>query len=234
LSAFLFPIYVAAHIAILSAALYLGRVHKAPGAWLTALIAGALVYDNLIVSLGTTIGIGDLLQTLSWPRFAMHALFTPFMMVAVTQMGAAGGIRWTESQPWKIALWVLVAAMIVVGAFESLVGLETAPACFNGIIRYTSSVSPSQLCFEGQPTGSGGGPPIPSIVGNLVALVVGFGLWRQHGWVWLMLGSLIMFAAAAVPIGALGMAASNGGEVVLMTGYVVTVARFGRFRKSPE
>ncbi len=89
MSAVLFPVYVFCHLATLVSALYLARVHKAPGAWLVAVIAVGLVYDNAIVSLGTTIGIGPLLKSLSWPRFAMHALLTPFMMIAVTQIPTA-------------------------------------------------------------------------------------------------------------------------------------------------
>jgi hypothetical protein len=181
-----------------------------------------------------TIGIGPLLQALSWPRFAMHALLTPFMMIAVTQMAAAGGIRWAESRQWQITVWVLVLAMIALGAFEHLVGLETVPACFDGIVRYTANLSPSHFCFEGQEVVRGAGPPIPSIVGNVVTLVVGFSLWRHNGWIWLMSGALVMFAAAGIPFSGFGMAPGNGGEVLLMFSYVVTVARFGRFRKSAQ
>jgi hypothetical protein len=234
LSAYIFPVYVLAHVVILVCSLYLWRVHKAPGAPIVAMIAAALTYDNLIISLGMTIGIGPLLQALSWPRFAMHALLTPFMMIAVTQMAAAGGIRWAESRQWQITVWVLVLAMIALGSFEHLVGLETFPACFDGIVRYTANLSPSHFCFAGQEAVSGSGPPIPSIVGNVVTLVVGFSLWRHNGWIWLMSGALLMFAAAGIPFSGFGMAPGNGGEVLLMASYVVTVARFGRFRKSAK
>ncbi len=234
MSAILFPFYVLCHAAILVGALYLARVHKAPGAWLVAMIAAGLVYDNAIISLGTTIGIGPLLQTLSWPRFAMHALLTPFMMIAVTQMAVSGGIRWADTTPWRIVVWILVVSMIVLGAFEVLIGLETVPACFDGIIRYTANLYPSHFCEPNQEVVHGSGPPIPSIIGNILTLVVGFALWRHNGWVWLMVGALVMFAAAAVPFSGFGMAPGNGGEVILLFAYVVTVARFGRFPKSPD
>lgn len=232
MSAYFFPLYVLAHLAILVWAVYLARVHKAPGAWLVAMIAAGLVYDNLIISLGATIGMGSLLQTLSWPRFAMHALLTPFMMIAVTQIAAAGGIRWAETTQWKVFVWLLVVAMILFGALEHLVGLETVPACFDGILRYTTNLYPSHFCFDGQEAVQGSGPPIPSIIGNVITLVIGFSLWRHTGWVWLMAGALLMFAAAGIPFRGFGMAPGNGGEVLLLLSYVVTVARFGRFRKS--
>jgi len=210
----------------------MARAYKAPGAGLTALIAAGLFYDNLIVSLGVTIGAGWLLQTLSWPRFALHALLTPFMMVAVTQMAVAGGIRWAASDRWRLIMWLLVLSMMAIGAYEILWGLETVPACFDGILRYTANLYPSHFCYEGQETISGSGPPIPSIVGNVVTLIMGFALWRSSGWPWLVLGALAMFVAAAVPIRAFGMAASNAGEVVLMLSLAATVARFSHSRPS--
>jgi hypothetical protein len=232
LSAYLFPLYAFCHLVIFVWALYLARAHKAPGAWLVAMIAAGLVYDNLIISLGTTIGIGSSLQALSWPRFAMHALLTPFMMIAVTQMAAAGGIRWAQTTQWKVCVWVLVISMVIFGAVEHLIGLETVPACFDGILRYTTNLYPSHFCGEGWEVVKGSGPPIPSIIGNIITLVIGFFLWRHHGWIWLMAGALLMFFAAAVPFRDFGMAPGNGGEVFLMFAYVATVMRFGRFKKT--
>jgi hypothetical protein len=190
------------------------------------------VYDNLIISLGASIGAGPLLQNLSWPRFAMHALLTPFMMIAVTQMAVAGGIRWAGSRQWTFIVWALVAGMILMGALDHLVGLETYPACFENIIRYTTNLYPSHFCSEDAVAVHGSGPPIPSIIGNFVTLAIGFYLWRHQGWVWLMVGALLMFVAAGLPFRTFGMAPGNGGEVLLMFSYVATVARFGCFRKA--
>jgi hypothetical protein len=227
-SVFAFPLYVVIHLCSLLVCLYMWKVYRAPGAALTALIIAGLVYDNLIVSLGASIGIGPLLETLSLPRFVLHALLTPFMMIAVTQIAVAGGIRWAGSQPWLTIVWLLVVTMMLLGAYEGLLDLELVPACFDGILRYTANLYPSHFCFEGQEVISGSGPPVPSIVGNIVTFIMGFALWRAHGWPWLMLGALLMFGAAAVPIRAFGMAASNAGEVVLLISYAAAIYRFGR------
>ncbi len=232
LSAYFFPVYAFVHFAIFIWSILLWKQHRAPGALLVAMIAGALTYDNLIISLGTSIGAGSLLEILSYPRFALHALLTPFMMIAATQMGAAGGIRLTETVGWRVFIWVLVISMIGLGAYEHLLDLKIVPACFDGILRYTANLYPSHFCFDGQEAVKGGGAPIPSIVGNIITLVIGFLLWRHNGWIWLMLGALVMFAVAAIPFSLYGMAPGNGGEVLLMLSYVVTVARYGRFRKS--
>jgi hypothetical protein len=216
------------HLGLFLWCLNLALAYRAPGAALTALIVGGLVYDNLIISLGTTIGIGPLLQSLSWPRFAMHALLTPFMIIAVTQIAVAGGVRWAASPRWRVIAWLLVGAMIVYGAFEHLISLQTFPACFDGILRYTTNLAPSHFCYEGQVPVTGAGPPIPSIIGNIITLAVGIALWRSHAWPWLAAGAVLMFAAAGVPISTFGMAASNGGEAILLTSFVLTINRFGR------
>jgi hypothetical protein len=230
LSAYAFPIYVLAHAAIFGWAVHLASHHKAPGAPLVAMIAAGLVYDNLILSLGTTIGAGPLLELLSLPRFAMHALLTPFMMIAVTQIASAAGIRWATSPQWRTGIWVLVVAMILLGVYEHLIGLQIVPACFDGVLRYTANLQPSHFCSMDDVAIQGSGPPIPSIVGNIVTLIVGFALWRRSGWVWLMLGALLMFAAASVPMSGFGMAPGNAGEVLLQLAFVATVARFARGR----
>lgn len=232
MSAFLFPLYVLCHAGLVLWCVYLWRAYRAPGALLVAMICAGLTYDNFIVSMGASIGIGPLLEGLSYPRFALHALLTPFMMIAATQIAQAGGIRWANRRNWKIFIWILVPVMIVVGVFESLAGIELVPACFDGIVRYTANLSPSHFCYEGQELVKGGGPPIPSITGNIITLIVGFALWRHNGWPWLMLGALVMFVAAGVPFSIFGMAPGNGGEVVLMVSFAVSVARFGRFRKT--
>lgn len=227
MSAYLFPAYVLFHVGTFSWCVYLAARYRAPGAAVTALIVGGLIYDNLIVSLGALIGPGWTLQALSWPRFALHALLTPFLMIAATQIAVSGGVRWAASRRWTFIVWFLVVAMAAIGAFEGLIGLETVPACFDGVLRYTANLYPSHFCSENQVAVRGSGPPIPSIVGNIVTLVVGFSLWRASGWPWLLLGALVMFAAAAVPIGGFGLAPSNAGEVLLLLSYAATIARFG-------
>ena len=198
------------------------------------MIAIGLVYDNFIISIGMPLGAGPLLEMLSLPRFVMHALLTPFMMIAATQMAVAGGIRWAATPQWRIAVWVLVVAMILLGAVEHLIGLQIYPACFDGVMRYTSNLYPAHFCFADQVAYSAGGAPIPSIVGNVITLVVGFSLWRASGWPWLMVGALVMFAAASVPMKIYGMAPGNAGEMFLLLSYAATVNRFGRRELAAE
>ena len=224
----IFATYATVHFITFVWALWAGFRFNAPGAWITAMIAGGLVYDNSIISLGASIGLGPTLEALSWPRFAMHSLLTPFMMIAVTQMAVAGGIQWASSKAWKIAVWLLVIGGIVEGSYAHLIFLDLEPTCFADIVRYTGNVKPDQFCLEGQQVGAPSGPPIPSIVGNFVTLVMGIALFRVHRWAWLMVGSLVMFVAAGFPMSGFGLAPGNGGEVILLLTYAATMTRFQR------
>ena len=233
---YIFSIYAGAHFVVLVWCLRLASTRHAPGALLIAMLAAGLAYDSSIIALGKTIGIGPLLEMLSWPRFAMHALLTPFMMVAVTRLGEAGGVRWTATTAWQVIVWFLVAVSIVIGALDHLIGLKLQPACFSSmagtIIRYTANLHSSQFCFAGQVASQSLGPPVSAVVGTVVTLIVGFGLWRRSGWLWLMVGAMVMFGAAVVPSSGFGLAPGNGGEVLLLVACAATVARFSRARQS--
>lgn len=230
MSANFFPLYVVVHFFTTLWCIHLYRTRHAPWVLIVAMIAAALVYDNAIIFLGASIGVGELLETLSWPRFIMHGLLTPFMLLAVSGMAEVGGIRWVQTTWWKVLLWVLIIGGVAIGAYEHVIGAEIVPACGNGVVRYTQNLSPSIFCFEDQVPLRGAGPPIPSIVGTIVALVVGIALWRRSGWIWLALGSILMFAAAGVPMTAFGLAPGNGGEVILLLSFAATYARFAQRR----
>lgn len=220
----IFSVYSLAHLATVVFAVHILRRYSAPGALIIAVLSAGLVYDNGMIALGSSIGIGDTLEALSWPRFIMHALITPVMIVAVVQIAIAGGIQWLNARAAWTGVWLLTAAMIGYGIYELTI-LELQPACFGGITRYTSSASAAQFCFEGQQSLPGIGPPIPSIVA--VFLIMGFGavLWRRQHWPWFALGGLQMLLAAAVPFSEFGLLPGNGGEVILQFAFVSTAYR---------
>ncbi len=221
----LFSLYAIAHFSVAVFALRILRRYSAPGALIVAMLSIGLVYDNSLIALGSSIGIGDTLEALSWPRFILHALLTPFMIVAIVQVAVAGGIRWFDTRAVWIGIWTLTAALVGYGVYELSI-LELQPACFHGVTRFTSSASAAQLCFEGQQSLPGGGPPIPSILSVFLIMGVGVVLWRRHRWPWFGLGGLLMLLAAAVPISEFGLIPGNGGEVILQFAFVSTAYRF--------
>lgn len=223
--------YAVAHAVLVAWGLRLWR-RGAPGAPIIVMIAAGLIYDNFMIAIGATIGAGDLLVALSWPRFVLHAICTPFTIIAVWQFANAAEITWARDRRSWAVVWMFVAAMIALGVQTGLIGLEIHPACYQGILRYSSAVSETHLCFAGQATVTGHGPPIPSISTGLFALGIGVVLWRARGWPWLFVGALIMMCAAAVPTSQFGLGASNGGEVLLLTAYTATSAHFSPKRSA--
>ena len=224
--AVLFPLYTLAHFTLLIWVLRVWRAHRSPGALIVATLAAGLTYDNCIISIGSSIGQGLLLETLSWPRFSLHALITPFMIVAVRRVVATAGFPEFENMAWRIGTWMVTVAMIAYGVRFSLYGLQLQPACFDGVLRYTSSASPAQFCSPEQVSLPSHGPPVPSIVADFFVIVLGGWLWKRTGWPWLFAGGIAMLIAASVPTAVYGLAASNFGEVLLTASFVATIARF--------
>ena len=221
----IFALYAISHFAVVVFALRILSRYSAPGALLIAILSIGLVYDNGLIALGSYIGLGDTLEMLSLPRFYMHALITPLMIIAVVQVAIASGISWLNTRAAWTTIWVLTLAMIGYGIYELTI-LNLQPACFHGIVRYTSSASPAQFCFEGQVSQPGLGAPIPSIVA--VFLIMGFGavMWKRHKWPWFILGGVQMLLAAAVPFCQYGLVPGNGGEVILQFAFISTAYRF--------
>ena len=222
----LFSVYALIHFSLLVWLVSRMRRERVPGGLIIAFVAAGLTYDNATIALGSQIGMGSLLEALSWPRFALHAAFTPFVMVAAWQMARSAGVSWTIKPLAQAGLWAIVLAMVAYGVFIDLVGLEIQPACLADTLRYSSSTPPPQFCSPEQVRLPGHGPPVPSIITVIICLIAGAGIWWRRRWPWLAIAAVIMFVAAGVPASRFGPSAGNGGEVILQLGLVLTAWRF--------
>lgn len=198
-------------LALAGVALARGRAAGA-AAVVVALICLGLAYDNLAIAAGRPLGFGETLEAVSAPRFWIHALLTPLLIVAGGLMAARLGVGWAASRPVAVAGGVLVVALIAIGVFEDIVELELAPEKYEDLVRYTN---------EGA-----GGPPIPAIVTIIVLLALGVAIWRTAGVPWLCLGSIAMFAAAA--FGGSHPWLGNLGELALQASIVATLVAAAR------
>jgi hypothetical protein len=183
-------------------------------ALLVALICLGLAYDNLAVAVGRLLGFGGTLEAVSAPRFWIHALLTPLLIIACGMLAARLGVGWAASRPAAVAGGVLVVALIALGVVEDVAKLELAPTEYADLVRYTNEGSE--------------GPPIPSIVTILVLFALGVAVWRTAGSPWLCLGSLTMFVAAAA--GSSHVWVANLGELALQVSIVATLAAAARTR----
>lgn len=173
--------------------------------WLLALIAAALCWDNLIIAAGSSIGAGDLLRTLSIPRYVAHAVLTPLLIIV------AFGVAGLRRRAW---VWILAVVLIALGVWTDLVNMSLEVREYGGTLRYAYAHAT---------------PPIPSIVTVVVLIGAGVVLWRRAGVPWLCLGALAMFGAAGSGVFWLG----NAGELVLISSILATAATLRRRQNQP-
>ncbi len=175
-------------------------------ALLVLLVVFGLAYDNFVLAAGGFIPAGDLLKTLNAPRYWMHALFTPVMMIAAFGALRLTGSKFAQGKSWHIIICVLATALIALGSYSDILNLTLEPETSGGLTRYVNTFDFLK------------GPPIPAVATVLVVLIFGVVLWRNTRFPWMFAGALVMFGAA----GATGMLiVQNIGEIAFAGGLVV-------------
>jgi hypothetical protein len=179
---------------------------------LLSVVLAGLVYDALVIALGRFIGQGGLLSILNLGRFAVHALFTPLLMIFAFGVLRRAGIGWAQGKAAHAAVCVAATLLVLLGGYAELVGVDMQPRVVMDTLRYVNE-------------GGMKGPPVASLLTMLFLLVAGVILWRRVGWMALALGSLVMFVAAGAAMGNLFFLGSIG-EVVMGFAGVMTARRF--------
>lgn len=219
MSSLIFLLYAAAHLALFAWALRLFLSYRHPATVPLLIVTFGLVYDNMLLGAGAGIGHGEMLETLSVPRFFMHAFGTPLLMLTALGLVRRSDAPWSRSTILAAGIALLTLAMIAVGVEVDLLRLDLAPKAPAGVVSYGNAASH--------------GPPVAPIVTILVLIAAGMVVWRRGAGPWLLLGALIQFAAAA--IGDSIVIAGNLGELALLAGLVITDAHLsgeGRDRVS--
>lgn len=220
MSALLYTVFTVLQIILLIWGIRLYQRQKSWGLMFITIIAAGLVYDNLIIALGTTLGVGSLLETISIPRFLVHAVFTPLLFMAGYEMARRADIKWFDSQNRYRAAWGITTILVFVGLWQGVFSAHLKPVCHDGTLRYAERVSESQICPEVEYTeaelNERGLPPIASIVTIVLVGIEGLAIGRKIGWWGLLIGAVIMFVGAAIPASRVGPVVANGAEVVLV------------------
>ena len=233
MASILFPLFSLAHLAIVIWVIAIWRdsplAQVRCASAIVVVVTAGLVYDNAIVGLGAQIGIGSTLYGLSLPRYVLHAFVTPLMLFAIVQLAAAAEIKLAQQSWFRWAAGIVSIALIPVGIEEGLIGLELYPACFEGTVRYSTSVYANQLCSPEQlAVAASGGPPIPAISVTLVSIFMGVLLLLRRRSPWALMGAIIMLAGAGLPMSVYGPTPGNGAEVILTLSFALTAARFAK------
>ncbi|MFJ8766707.1 hypothetical protein [Streptomyces clavifer] len=175
------------------------------------LVCSALFWDNGVIAVGSLKGAGPLLQVLNVPRFALHALLTPLLVLWSLAAANHAGVPWARRKGVRGAAVGLTALLMAAGALHDIFGLSLRTERWADTLRYVNDAS--------SPTG-----PLPAIVTGLVVLATGVVLWRHTGFAWLALTAAVMVAVSGA--GAQVPVLGNAGEVVLNVGLLLTLRRF--------
>ena len=176
-------------------------------ALLVLIVVYGLAYDNLSIAAGAVLHEGDLLRALNLPRFVIHALTTPTMIISAFGALRLTGSKFAQSKLWHTGLCILATALIALGSYKDILNLTLVPKVENGLTRYLNAF----VLFKG--------PPIPAVVTVILTLVFGVVLWKNTKFPWLFIASVLEFAAA----GAVGLLLlQNIGEIAFSAGLVAT------------
>lgn len=220
MSVFLHPLYTLLHLLLVAWGITLWQKQRSLGTGIVVLTAAGLAYDNLILSLGTSIGVGGTLEALSVPRYLFHAIMTPLLILTAFELANRAGVPMAQSSRNRNIIAGVALVLVGVGMLQGFIGMHLKPACHDGILRYAERLTENQLCpdivYEEEALQAGGMPPIASIATVIITGVLGFMLGRRAGIWWLLAGAVVMFITAAVPASRVGLWVGNGGEVVLL------------------
>ncbi|MEV6071445.1 hypothetical protein AB0L82_33275 [Nocardia sp. NPDC052001] len=171
------------------------------------LLCMALVYDNAVIAVGAALGPGAVLEVASIPRFAVHAVLTPTLILWAQTVACRAGVRWADSRAGTVIAWALALGSIAVAIVNDVVGLSLRPLWWAGTLRYANIPVPDTEA-------------LPVVITGVFVLVAGIGVWQRRRWLPMMLTAAVMtFAAAVAPESPL---VGNMGELVLAAGLMGT------------
>ena len=146
------------------------------------LVLGGLVYDNVVLGLGGLLGPGNLLRSLSVPRYWIHAIATPLLILLVLEIGERCGLSWPKR---RRGVWVALAFV--------LIGFGLGHDGFGQKLQFTTDGGTARYANDAVT-----GPPTSAIAVIIVVLAVAVMIW-QHGYSPMMaICSLVMLVGAAV------------------------------------
>jgi hypothetical protein len=170
------------HALILILALLGYRRTRQPLFLLLTLLCFGLCYDALIQALGTSLGEGAALTGLSRFRFVFHGALIPLLFPICAY-------ALDFKKPWKIAVWVLTAVVIVLGIAE---GFATRLVTENmaGILRMKSG--------EATPGWATGVSMLLAFGTIIPVILAGIFVWIRQKTPLLFLAGFLMFVFAGL------------------------------------
>ncbi|WP_342537633.1 hypothetical protein MKY15_11870 [Sporosarcina sp. FSL K6-1540] len=210
---FLYFLYAALYATLLIWGLY-GIRKQDLARWTSVIyiVILPLIYDNLLLPTGKWIGEGELLESLNFSRFCLHALLTPLLVMYSIGTLRESGIEWAKKK-WLVILGILYTVGLIVLEFSiEVMGLELEVVKEYGAISYSNVEEAT-------------GPPIMVLLVTLILIVASAILWKKTKWPVFFIGAVVMTIGSAIPINIDSGAVTNAFELILIFTLIWTKRR---------
>ena len=210
---FLYILYTFLYTALLIWGLY-GKRKQELDKWSSVIyiVILPLIYDNLILSTGKWIGEGELLESLNFSRFCLHALITPLLVMYSIGTLRESGIEWAKKK-WLVIVGIIYTIGLMVFEFlVEVVGLEIEVVKEYGVVSYSNVEEAT-------------GPPIMVLFVTLILIVASAIVWKKTKWPIFFIGAIVMTIGSAVPLNIESGAVTNAFELFLIFTLIWTKRR---------
>lgn len=186
------------------------RLRAGLAEWVLRVLLVGLMTDNLIVAAGAFAIDSGWYEPVSRVRFVAHVVLLPLMVLAGLDLLRRAGRA--QSALAGMAAMAFAAAAILYGIASEIAGLE--------LVRETLAGHPRYVAVHA-------GPPLATIVTNIVILAMAAVLWRAAAWPWLLVGAMLIFLVnAAMASSDWSIVAGNIAEVAFAGAWLASCLRF--------
>lgn len=210
---FLYFLYTFLYTALLIWGLYgIRKQELAKWSSVIYIVILPLIYDNLILATGKWIGEGELLESLNFSRFCLHALITPLLVMYSIGTLRESGIEWAKKK-WLVIVGIIYTIGLMVFEFSvEVVGLEIEVVKEYGVVSYSNVEEAT-------------GPPIMVLFVTLILIVASAIVWKKTKWPIFFIGAVVMTIGSAVPLNIESGAVTNAFELFLIFTLIWTKRR---------
>ncbi|MER2077902.1 phospholipid phosphatase [Psychrobacillus psychrotolerans] len=210
---FLYFLYTFLYTALLIRGLYgIRKQELAKWSSVIYIVILPLIYDNLILATGKWIGEGELLESLNFSRFCLHALITPLLVMYSIGTLRESGIEWAKKK-WLVIVGIIYTIGLMVFEFSvEVVGLEIEVVKEYGVVSYSNVEEAT-------------GPPIMVLFVTLILVVASAIVWKKTKWPIFFIGAIVMTIGSAVPLNIESGAVTNAFELFLIFTLIWTKRR---------
>jgi hypothetical protein len=202
LSIWLYLAYTLLNLILLIWGITLSFKTKRLSVVILAVVIFGLMYDNLILSLGNVVSNHQLLYGFSLPRFLMHQLILPWIILAAFDEIRMLGHGWAQIGRARVGAVILSVIVMVLGILTRLIPMHLQLTIMDGVTRFVDVAAK--------------GPPIVSIVSIGFVTILGITIWRRNHFPWLFLAGLLVFIGEGIPVEWVRRTIGSGAEVLFM------------------